>query len=55
MIKVHLTEQSVPIEYTAVINTYTKAGMYCVYFDREGTKLVHKYPMCNIFRVEENY
>lgn len=50
-IHVHLLSQSRPIEYTDVQNAYTKDGMYCVY--KNGT--VFKYPMCNIFRIEEEY
>jgi hypothetical protein len=52
-IKIHLNSQSQPIEYSGVKNAYTKDGMYCVYF--EAGALVYKYPMCNIFRVTENY
>ena len=59
MIKVHLFSQSKPIEYTKAINSYTKDGMYCLLFikEEEGkiVKLVHKFPLCNIFRVEEEY
>lgn len=52
-IKVHLNSQSQPIEHHGVKNAYTKDGMYCIYFE-EGA-IVYKYPMCNIFRVTENY
>jgi hypothetical protein len=52
MIKVHLLSQSKPIEYNDVENSYTKDGMYCIYTKENK---VHKYPMVNIFRVEENY
>jgi len=50
-IKVHLLSQSKPMEFKDVKNAYTKDGMYCVYKDGK----VHKYPMCNIFKVEESY
>ena len=50
-IRVHLLSQSLPIEYSEVQNAYTKDGMYCVY--KAGH--VIKYPMVNIFRVEEEY
>lgn len=50
-ISVHLLSQSRPIEYTDVDNAYTKDGMYCIY--RSGT--VEKFPLCNIFRVKEDY
>jgi len=52
-IKIHLNSQSQPIEHIGVKNAYTKDGMYCVYF--ETGSIVYKYPMCNIFRVTENY
>ncbi len=51
-IKVHLLSQSRPIEYNNVLNAYIKEGMYCVL---TASKRVFKYPMVNIFRVEENY
>lgn len=56
MLKVHLLEQSNPIEYENIINCYTKGNLYCVYFeDDKGDNKVHKYPLMNIFRVEEVY
>jgi hypothetical protein len=51
-IKVHLLSQSRSIEYLDVKNTYTKDGLYCLYLKDNQ---VHKYPLCNIFRVEEDY
>jgi hypothetical protein len=51
-IKIHLLSQSKPIEYSEIKNAYTKDGMYCVY--TKDSK-VHKYPMVNIFRIEEEY
>jgi len=51
-VQIHLTSQSKAIVYETVKNAYTKDGMYCVYLE---TQIVHKYPMCNIFRVEETY
>ncbi len=51
-IKVHLLSQSKPIEYEDVKNAYTKSGLYCVYLKNNQ---VHKYPLCNVFRIEEDY
>lgn len=51
-ISVHLISQSQAIEYLNVKNAYTKNGMYCIYLE---SGVVHKYPMCNIFRVIETY
>lgn len=49
--KVHLLSQAKPIVYENVKNEYTKDGLLCIYM---GT-VVHKYPLVNIFRVEEVY
>lgn len=50
-VKVHLLSQARPITYLNTENTYTKDGLFCVYFDGK----VHKFPLVNIFRVEESY
>ena len=50
-INIHLLSQSRPIEYTDVKNAYTKDGMYCIYKQEK----VDKFPLCNIFRVVEEY
>jgi hypothetical protein len=51
IVEVHLNEQSQPINYESVTNTYTKGGMYCILKDNK----VEKFPLCNIFRVKESY
>lgn len=51
-IEIHLQAQSCPILFEDVKNTYTKDQMYCVYI-KEG--YVFKYPLCNIYRVKEDY
>lgn len=51
MVKIHLLSQSHPIVYDNVSNCYSKDGLFCVLKDN----IVHKYPLCNIFRIEENY
>jgi len=51
-VKVHLSSQSKSIDHKDVINAYTKDGMFCVYIQEN---IVYKYPMVNIFRVEETY
>ena len=51
-IEVHLLSQSKAIVYENIKNAYTKDGMYCIY---TGGSIVYKYPMVNIFRVEETY
>lgn len=52
VIKVHMLSQSRPVVHSDVINSYTKDGMYCVL---SGGGAVLKYPLCNIFRVTEDY
>jgi hypothetical protein len=47
-------ETSRPIEYDA-INAYTKGPMYCVLFEKDGKRKTHKFPLCSLFRVEEEY
>lgn len=51
-VEVWLKGTSEPIVHKAR-NTYTKGPMFCVQ-DESGC-LVHKYPVCNIFRVIEGY
>lgn len=69
-VEVHLLSQSKPIIRRNVANAYIKNGMYCVYIDPDLYRIppnqeealvecsapyVEKYPMCNIFRVKEDY
>ena len=49
-IKLELLETSQPLKLLAD-NTYTKGGLYCVY----AMDKVIKFPMCNIFRITEDY
>jgi hypothetical protein len=49
---VHMNSQAKPVEYTNIVNAYTKDNMYCIY-TQDG--MVHKYPTCNIFRIVETY
>lgn len=63
LIEIHRNETSQPIVYDAADNAYTKGNMYCVVFsyteehDGESNtyKMVHKYPLCGIFRITESY
>lgn len=48
-VEVHRNETSQPIAYTDVENAYTKGNMYCIL--KNG--VVHKYPLCSLFRVTE--
>ena len=48
-IQIQLNGTSLPIEYKDVVNTYTKGGMFCIML----AEYVHKFPLCQIFRVIE--
>ena len=54
-IKIQRNESSFPIEYKDVINAYTKGNMYCILFEKDGKRVTHKYPLCSLFRVIEDY
>lgn len=49
------SETSLPLEYPDIENAYTKGQMYCVLFVKNGQRVVHKYPLCSLFRVVEDY
>lgn len=52
---IHRDETSQPISYVDVINAYTKGPLYCVLIERNKEQVVHKYPLCSIFRIVESY
>ena len=52
-VKIHNKDQSQPMIYSDVDNTYVKAGFYCVV--RRDKNEVQKFPVENIFRVIEPY
>jgi len=54
-ILIQRNETSRPIEYKDALNAYTKGPMYCILFDKDGKRKSHKYPLCSIFRIEEDY
>lgn len=54
-IEIQRAESSYPILYETVINAYTKGPMYCVLFEKDGQRITHKYPLCTLFRVIEDY
>jgi hypothetical protein len=49
-VKVHLLSQSQAMVFENVINAYTKDGLYCIL---KSDKTVSKFPLCNIFRIDE--
>ena len=53
-IKIHRNETSTPIVYDA-LDAYTKGPLFCVRFRKNGTDVVHEYPLNSIFRIEEEY
>ena len=54
-IEIQRNETSQPIVYAKAINAYTKGQMYCVLFEKDGERVTHKFPMCSLFRVIEEY
>ncbi len=54
-IEIQRNESSQPLVYENVINAYTKGNMYCVLIEKDGQRITHKYPLCSIFRVIEDY
>lgn len=53
-IEIQRNETSQPLMYDA-LNAYTKGPMYCVLFEKEGKRITHKFPLCSLFRVIEEY
>ena len=51
-VTVHLKDQSQPIVYQDVVNTYEKGSFYCVYLKSEK---VYKHPITDIWRIVEGY
>lgn len=49
---VQLKDQSQPLVYEDVINTYEKGSFFCVYVSGEK---VYKHPLRDIWRVKEDY
>lgn len=53
---VRTQQASEAIEYPAALGTYQKCDLLCVFFvDSQGVRKTHKYPVQNLFRVEEDY
>ena len=56
LIEVQRNETSTPIIYKDAISSYTKGPLFCVLFvNTEGKRVTHKYPLCSLFRVIEDY
>jgi hypothetical protein len=49
---VHLKDQSQPLVYAQVENTYEKGSFFCVYTSDE---MVYKHPIADIWRIKEGY
>jgi hypothetical protein len=55
-VEIYRNESSLGHIYENVINAYTKGNLYCVLFvNAEGKRVTHKYPLCSIFRIIEDY
>ena len=53
-IEIQRNETSQPLVYEAM-NAYTKGPMYCILFEKDGKRVTHKFPICSLFRVIEDY
>lgn len=53
-IEIQRNETSQPLVYDA-LNAYTKGPMYCVLIEKDGQRITHKFPLCSLFRVIEDY
>jgi hypothetical protein len=53
-IEIQRNETSHPLVYEA-LNAYTKGPMYCVLIEKGGKRVTHKFPICSLFRVIEDY
>lgn len=51
-VHVQMKDQSQPLVYEDVLNTYTKDGLFCVYVLGDE---VFKHPVGNIWRIKESY
>jgi hypothetical protein len=54
-VEIQRNESSQPLVYEGVLNSYTKGPMYCVMFLKDGERVTHKFPLCSLFRVIEDY
>ena len=52
-VKIHNIDQSQPMVYDGVDNTYIKEGFYCLV--RRARNEVMKFPVSRIFRIIEPY
>ena len=53
IVKIWFDRSNVPISYNAQ-STYQKGDMFCVGYDSPEGKQVDKYPIVNIFKVNES-
>jgi len=53
IVDVKLKDSSQKIRHMDVQNIYQKGTFYCIYDEEEN--VVYKYPIANIWRVEEEY
>lgn len=52
-VEISLRETSQKLVYPNAANTYQKGDLFCVFVESEN--VVHKYPLCRIWRIEEEY
>ncbi len=53
VVKIHNIDQSQPMVFEGIDNTYVKEGLFCLV--NRGKNEVQKYPVSRIFRIIEPY
>jgi hypothetical protein len=54
-VKIHTQQSSTPVTYPDAECIFEKCSMMCVVFTGEHGRTTHKYPIQNIFRIENDY
>lgn len=54
-IEIQRNETSQSLVYDDALNAYTKGNLYCVLIEKDGKKMVHKFPLCSLFRIIEDF
>ena len=54
-VEIHTKATNSPIVYENALFAYQKLDMYCVGFMDGDRRMVHKYPLADLFRSVEDY
>jgi len=53
-VEIQRGETSEGLVYKDVLNAYTKGPLYCILFKLGRRLVVHKFPLCTLFRIIEH-